>query len=147
MDVREAYGRVIAKDVFAREDAPRRDASHFDGFAVISEDTLRAAPDSPVILKMKRGASRPGRLPAERLARWEAMEVLTGGYLPHGADAVVPLEEASFKGGKLLVKRPVEKGGHVYPAGADVKKGERVLERGSTFMGRTSSSRRFASRA
>ena len=133
--VREGYRRVLAKDVVAKQDSPMRDATHFDGYAVSSEDLLGATADSPKALRLRRGTARPGQLLVARLGRGEAMEVLTGGYLPSGADAVVPLEEASMKRGKLLVKRPVEKGGHVYPAGADVKRGERVLERGRTLMG------------
>jgi len=133
--VRDAYGRVLAKDVVAKEDAPRRDASHFDGYAAISNDLLGATVDSPKVLKLMRGASRPGQSVSARLRHGEAMEVLTGGFLPAGADVVVPLEEASVKADKLFVRRQVEKGGHVYPAGADVRKRERVLQAGRTLVG------------
>lgn len=133
--VKDAYRRVLAEDVVAKEDSPVRDASHFDGYAAISEDLVGAADDSPRVLKLRRGASRPGQWVRARLGHGEAMEVLTGGFLPPGADAVVPLEEASAEGSELLVRRQVERGGHVYPAGADVRKGERVLEAGRTLMG------------
>lgn len=135
VDVREAYRRVLAKDVVAKEASPKRDVSHFDGYAAISEDLVGATDDSPKLLKLRRGVSRPGQVVAAKLGRGEAMEVLTGGFLPTGADAVVPLEEASVQGSKLSVRRHVERGGHVYPAGADVRKGERVLQAGRTLMG------------
>jgi molybdopterin molybdotransferase len=133
--VREGFGRVLAMDVLARDDFPRRDTSHFDGFALISADTLAATGDSPTALTLKRGAARVGTFPKERLGRGEAMNVLTGGFLPVGADAVVPLEDVAVKEGEIVIRRPVEKGERVYRAGADVKKGERILQAGRTLMG------------
>jgi molybdopterin molybdotransferase len=103
--VREAYGRVLAEDVVAVEDSPKRDTSHFDGFAVISDDTKGATRSSPVTLKLRRGASPPGRAPAKILGHGEAMEALTGGFLPVGADAVVPLEDALTEGGEVRLSR------------------------------------------
>jgi molybdopterin molybdotransferase len=135
VDVREAYGRVLAEDVVAREDAPRRAVSHFDGFAVMSADTVGATRDFPAILVLVKGASRVGLSPTGRVGPGQAMRVPTGGFLPVGADAVVPLEDASPWGGKVHVSRRVEVGSQVYPAGSDVRKGERILEAGRTLMG------------
>jgi molybdopterin molybdotransferase len=133
--VKEGFGRVLAKDVLAREDSPRRDTSHFDGFALISTDTLGSTGDSPSALAVKRGTARLGTFPKGGLGRGEAMKVLTGGFLPVGADAVVPLEDVSVREGEILIRRPVAKGERVYRAGADVRKGERVLQTGRTLMG------------
>jgi len=135
VDVREGYGRILAKDVLAREDSPPKDVSHFDGFAVRSADTLGANDGSQVSLALRRGAGRPGLLPKGRLGRGEAMKVLTGGFVPTGADAVVPVEDASAVGREIRIGRPVEPGEHVYPAGSDVRKGERILKAGRALMG------------
>jgi molybdopterin molybdotransferase len=135
VDVREGFGRVLAKDVLARDDSPRKDTSHFDGFAIISADTLGAAGGSPTALVLKRGPGRLGVLPKGRLGPGEAMKVLTGGFLPIGGDAVVPLEDVDVREGEIRVGRPVEKGERVYGAGGDVRKGERILQAGRTLMG------------
>jgi molybdopterin molybdotransferase len=135
VDVRRGYGRVLAKDVFAREDSPRRDTSHFDGFALVSADTLGATRGSPVALKLTRGPGKPGVPSKGRLGRGEAMEVLTGAFLPAGADAVVPLEDVSALGREIRISRPVQPGEQVYPAGSDVKRGERILQAGRALMG------------
>lgn len=132
--VREGYGRILAKDVLATEDSPRRDASHFDGFAVRSADTLGASEGSLVSLALRRGAGRPGLPPRTRIGRGWAMKVLTGGFLPSGADAVVPVEDASVAEGEIRIRRPVPPGEHVYRAGSDVKKGERILQAGRALM-------------
>ncbi len=135
ISARLAYGRTLAADVRARDDSPRRDVSHFDGFAVISGDTAAATGDSPAVLRLRRGAARLGLLPRGRLRRGQARKVATGGYLPAGADAVVAIEDTSEARGEVRVRRPAQRGEHVYRAGADVKKGERVLRAGRTLMG------------
>lgn len=134
VDVREAYGRVLAEPVLARKDSPARDVSHFDGYAVSHSDTLGASVSSPVTLAVERGSVAVGVFPRARLAPGRAARVLTGGYLPPGADAVVALEDVERGGDGIRLVRPVEKGEHVYPAGADVRKGETVLSAGKTLM-------------
>ncbi|HEV2390307.1 MAG TPA: molybdopterin molybdotransferase MoeA, partial [Nitrososphaerales archaeon] len=135
VNVREGYGRILAEDVLAGEDSPRSDVSHFDGFALRSEDTFGAKEGSQISLALRRGAGRPG-LPAKRkLGTGEAMKVLTGGFLPPGADAIVPLEDSSVLAHEIQLTRPVHPGEHVYRAGSDVKKGDRILQAGKQLMG------------
>jgi molybdopterin molybdotransferase len=55
----EAYGRVLAEDIKAPMSLPPRDSSHFDGYAIRSEDTLHASGASPVFLKVI-GRTYPG---------------------------------------------------------------------------------------
>jgi len=130
-----AYGRVLYADVLAREPSPRRDVSHFDGYALISADTFGATPDSPAVLRLMHGPSPVGLRPRGAIGRGLAVEVLTGGYVPIGADAVVPIEDVSERSGVIQVGRRVERGEHVYSAGSDVRKGERILRAGRTLMG------------
>ena len=54
----------------------------------------------------------------------------TGGYLPSGADAVVPVERATTKGNFVFVTKYHSAGSFVYPKGADVAKGVKVLDGG-----------------
>ena len=132
--VREAYGRTLAGDVLAKEDSPARDVSHFDGYAIISADTRGATRASPASLELKGMADRVGILPSMRLAHGNASRVLTGGYLPAGADAVVAVEDAALDGDKITISRPVKPGEHVYPAASDVRRGDRILLAGRTLM-------------
>jgi molybdopterin molybdotransferase len=135
VDVRSAYGRVLGSDLVAKEDVPPRDVSHFDGFAIRSADSSNASRRAPMVLSLKRGVFRLGILPRGRLRSGEAMNVATGGYLPEGADAVVPVEEAARSTGKIELSHPVRRGDYVYAAGRDVRKGERVLRAGLTLKG------------
>ncbi|MDG7006374.1 MAG: molybdopterin molybdotransferase MoeA [Nitrososphaerota archaeon] len=132
---RAAHGRVLARDVAARYDLPREDVSHFDGFAVASADAAGASEASPVRLRLRGGDPGVAAPKRGRLARGEAARVLTGGALPPGADAVVPLEDAVEATGWLLVSSPVEPGARVYRAGADVRRGDAVLGAGRVVSG------------
>ena len=86
-DVRidDAFGRVLAADVVAAVDLPRFPSSAMDGFVV------RAA-DVPATLPVV-GRIAAGRPSAASLGPGEAMGIATGGVVPPGADAVVPIEE------------------------------------------------------
>jgi molybdopterin biosynthesis enzyme len=162
VETRQAFGRVLAADVVAVKDWPARDVSHFDGYAVISTDTQGASPAKPITLvlvgggargekkeeRQRRGGGkatppagvRPGVIPRGTLRHGRAMTVLTGGYLPKGADAVVPLEDLQQqqqqqRHDSILVQKPVARGEHVYEAGADVGRGECILRVGRELRG------------
>jgi molybdenum cofactor synthesis domain-containing protein len=129
-----AYGRVLYGDVLSRYDIPPRDSSHMDGFAVRSSDLAAASASSPVRLRKVEGSAL-GEIPKRILKRGEAHSILTGGFLPAGADAVVQVERVRVSSDAVEVLIPAAKGEFVYPGGRDVKKGDRVLEAGRTLRG------------
>ncbi len=132
VDLGFTYGRTLTADVQAKEDIPGRDSSHYDGFAVKASDIIGARDGAEVSLTLKPGVAL-GVRPTVRIRAGEASKVATGGYLPTGADTVVPAEDARVEDGRIFVSRAVPKGGYVYSAGQDVKKGERVLRAGRTL--------------
>src|SRR5204863_9612846 len=82
--IEAAAGRVLAEGARAAVDLPPFPSSAMDGFAVRAVDTPGKL---PIV-----GRIAAGR-PAERaLAPGEAMAIATGGVVPAGADAVVPIE-------------------------------------------------------
>jgi molybdopterin molybdotransferase len=134
---RQAYGMVLAADVVSGKDRPSRDVSHFDGYAVASIDTAAATAEAPITLRLQQGgrAIPLGVAPAAALRKGHAMNVLTGGYLPSGADAVIPVEDSTREGDGIVVRRPAERWERIYRAGSDVRKGERVLRAGRELRG------------
>jgi molybdopterin molybdotransferase len=105
-----------------------------DGFAVLSSDLSDASPSSPVKLR-KVGGPALGDAPKRPLKSGEAHSVLTGGFIPAGADAVVQVETVKADADSVTFSNPVEKGEFVYSRGRDVKKGEKVLEAGRVLRG------------
>lgn len=123
--IERAAGRVLAEPAAAAVDLPPFPSSAMDGYALRAADTEGAPVTLPVVSRIQAGA------PAGRpLEAGEAMAIATGGTVPEGADAVVPIEVVEESDGRLSVSSPVMPGAHVRERGGDVRAGETVLEPG-----------------
>jgi molybdopterin molybdotransferase len=124
--VERAAGRVLAEPAATAVDLPPFASSAMDGYALRSADTEAAPVTLPVVERI--AAGRPASRPLEA---GEAMAIATGGAVPDGADAVVPLEVVDEGESGLAVREPVEAGANVRPRGGDVEQGAVVLEAGT----------------
>ena len=124
--VTEAAGRVLAEAAVAQVDLPPFPSSAMDGFALRSADTRAARVSLPVVARV--AAGRPAERP---LRAREAMAIATGGVVPEGADAVVPLERVTESGDEIRLSESVAAGANVRPRGGDARAGETILERGA----------------
>jgi molybdopterin molybdotransferase len=125
----EALGCILAEDVRAAESLPPFANSSMDGFALRAADLAGASVEEPTALALAGEVfAGSGRLPT--VAPGTAVRIMTGGPLPPGADAVVPVEQAEVDGGMVLLRAPVAERGFVREAGEDVHAGTVVLERG-----------------
>jgi molybdopterin molybdotransferase len=125
----EALGCVLAEDVAAGEDLPPFANSAMDGFALRSEDVRGADQGSPVDLRVV-GEVFAGSAKLPKVEPGTAVRIMTGGPLPPGADAVVPVERTEASGGAVRVQLAPPERGFVREAGEDVRAGVVVLERG-----------------
>jgi molybdopterin molybdotransferase len=123
--VTDAAGRVLAADVAALIDLPPFPSSAMDGFAIRAADVPG---DLPIVFRIAAG------VPAERpLEAGEAMQISTGGTVPAGADAVVPIEDVVEKDNNVQVPEPVDAGAHIRPIGGDVRAGAPLLAAGTVL--------------
>jgi molybdopterin molybdotransferase len=120
--LREALGRVTAAAASARVDLPPFPSSAMDGFAVRSAD----APGRLAVVASAAAGSPAGRV----LGPGEAVEISTGGVVPEGADAVIPIEYVVSNDNAIDVEQAVEPGAHVRPRGGDVAAGDAVVPAG-----------------
>lgn len=120
----EAHGQVLAQDVVAPDDVPPFANSAMDGFALVAEDV---GPGTELRIV---GEVAAGTAPELRVGRGEAVGIMTGAPLPDGADAIVPVERADVRDGRLLVLEQPVPGAHVRPAGESVRAGDTVLRAG-----------------
>ncbi len=126
----ETLGRVLAEDIVADTHIPPFDNSAMDGYALLSEDIVKATEENPVRLEVLEDL--PAGYTARRsLGTGQAIRIMTGAPIPPGADAVIPVELTEREDGGVLVRRAVERGANVRKAGEDVRKGETVLSRGA----------------
>ncbi len=117
-----AAGRVLAEPGAAVVDLPPFASSAMDGFALRAADTPGTL---PVVARIAAGR------PAEReLRAGEAMAIATGGVVPEGADAVIPIEYVVEHDNIIEISEPVASAASVRPRGGDVRAGETVAEAG-----------------
>jgi len=132
----QALGRVLAEDVEAAVDVPGFDRSNMDGFALRAADTFGASEAAPVRLALGAETIPTGVAPASEVRERTALAIATGGMLPRGADAVVPVEDTDVEGASVIVRRAVVPGAAVSFAGTDVGSGETVLFAGARLSSR-----------
>jgi putative molybdopterin biosynthesis protein len=134
----EALGRVLVDDVRAEVDVPGFDRSNMDGFAVRAEDTYGAAEETPVRLSVNAESIPTGVAPELEVTPGSASSIATGGMLPRGADAVVPVEHTDLvdDGAAVLVRKAVAPGAALSFAGTDMGRGETVLFAGTRLSSR-----------
>jgi molybdopterin molybdotransferase len=118
-----AAGRVLAEPAAARVDLPPFDSSAMDGFAVRSADTPGRL---PVVARISAGRPAP-----RELQEGEAMAIATGGVVPGGADAVIPIEYVVDHDNEVEISEPVDSGANVRPRGGDVRSGETMVAAGT----------------
>jgi len=118
----DASGRVLARQIRADADYPSAARSAMDGIAVAA----KATPGRFAI----RGDVRMGSSTAQELDAQSAMRIPTGGIVPHGADAVVPIEDIRVEGDVATVAHAVAPGANVVPVAGDMRSGETLLQPG-----------------
>lgn len=134
INYRDGMGRVLAQDVFAKDNLPPFPASVKDGYAVRAAD----GPGDRFII----GESQAGDQPTQTVMPGQVMRVTTGAPIPCGADAVVQVEDTELiretdDGTEELEVRILTQarpGQDIRPIGHDIKRGECVLAKG-THMG------------
>jgi molybdenum cofactor synthesis domain-containing protein len=124
----DALGRVLAVDVVAGEDVPPFANSAVDGYAVHSADLQEGPAELTVVGEVAAGAEPFSR----RVARGEAVRIMTGAPLPHDVDAVAMVEDSEpLGGGRVRLTRRLEPGASVRSVGEDVRAGDTVLTAGT----------------
>jgi molybdopterin molybdotransferase len=135
----EALGRVLAEDVESTIDVPPFDSSAMDGYAVVA---------GPVAELEVVDESRAGRPAEAAVEPGKAIRISTGGAVPDGATAVVPLERSEVLGreagagerirGEAAAAERIRVGAsapgdNIRRAGEDVRAGRVVLARGTSL--------------
>jgi molybdopterin molybdotransferase len=93
ISVREAFGRVLAEDIYTERDYPDTRKSAVDGYAHILGD-------EKYTLVGETGAGRKG---PESIEKRETVFVMTGGTVPSGSQAVARVEECTDNDGVITI--------------------------------------------
>ena len=129
----EALGRVLAVPVTATEDVPPFANTAMDGYALRSDDTIGATPDSAKRLAVV-GDLPAGHAPTIPVRPGQAIRIMTGAPIPEGADAIVQVERTARVGeASVDVFAAAASGDHIRAAGGDIKVGGLVFEPGAVL--------------
>lgn len=122
----ESLRRVSAAPCVTETSLPPFDSSAMDGYALRSEDTAEAGRALTIA-----GESRAGHPARRGPAAGEAVRISTGAMIPPGADAVLRIEDAQERDGRLLPGRRLAAGENVRRAGEDLHGGAVALAAGT----------------
>jgi len=121
---------VLAEDVAAASALPSFDNSAMDGYAVLAGDVAAATEENPVTLPVTAEVAA-GDTGAYALQPGTAIKIMTGAMLPHGAEAVVPVEWTDGGTARVSIRAKAEYGLSVRLAGEDAKAGEVLVTAGT----------------
>lgn len=119
-----SLGYILAKDLISKDDLPCFRKSTMDGYAINYKDSLGATDSIPSMLKVVEEIQM-GNIPQKKLKRGEASKIYTGGMVPEGADAVLPIEYTEILSEKLIsISKPVVFMENIIDIGDDSKVGD-----------------------
>ena len=124
LNLMDAQGYILAKDVVADYNSPEYPTSAMDGYAIKFKD-----------MKLKRlpiqSINPAGAEVVEELAAGKAIKTFTGSLMPKGSDTLIPIENVEVDGDCIVIKEEVPLGFSVREVGENFKKGEVLIKAGS----------------
>jgi molybdopterin molybdotransferase len=114
----DGLGRVVASQVCSKRDIPLQDSSAMDGYAIKHADIASV----PVTLKVK-GVIAAGDSRSYSINNGECYRIMTGAYVPAGADTVVEYELTDDGREQVVVNKAVKLGSNIRPKSDDIAKG------------------------
>ena len=126
-----ACSRVLAEDIVAGEDLPAASRAAMDGYAVRAAEVFGATDSNPGYLDLAMDIPI-GIIPDKPLPAGHCARIVTGAFLPAGADAVVMVEYTEDLGaGAIEMRRSLAPGDNVMLAAEDAAVGQKVLAAGT----------------
>ncbi len=124
--LRQAAGRVLARDAAARRDQPPLRVSAMDGYAVRAVDCATVPVDLTIVGEAAAGGGHSGIV-----GSGQAVRIFTGGPVPDGADAVVMQEDTTpLAAGAVRIHLAPHAGKFIRPAALDFAAGDILLRAG-----------------
>jgi len=125
-----ALGRTTARTTTSPVDLPLFRNSQMDGFAVRALD-LEVSTTLPIVGEISARAAAP-----EPLVPGTTVRIMTGAVVPPGADAIVPVEDATVTGDFVTIARARRSGEYVRDRGSDVFVGDDLVLGGQCLAAR-----------
>jgi len=119
----ESLGMTLARDVVAQKNDPEFPTASMDGYAVKFLDqkigSLTILGDNPA-----------GNDERREIQAGECIKTFTGSKMPLGADTLIPIENVTVEGDRIVIDESVSEGFAVRPVGEGYKAGDVLIEKG-----------------
>ncbi len=134
----DCLGQVLAEDVYAPFDVPPQDNSAMDGYAVQAKSIVGASYEHPKILRVV-GEIAAGCITELKVGPGTAVRIMTGAFVPKGADVVVPFEDTdevdrkqrSVSEAEIGIRVGLPEASNIRRGGEDIAKGELAVKQGT----------------
>ncbi len=130
LSLSDVDGLILAEDVAASHPLPSFDNSAMDGYAVRVQDVASASQESPVTLPVVAEVAA-GDTGAYSLPEGTSIRIMTGAMLPHGTEAIVPVEWTDGGTARVTIRAKAEYGHAMRLVGGDAKGGEVLVSQGT----------------
>jgi len=134
----DCLGQVLAEDVYAPFDVPPQDNSAMDGYAVQAKSIVGASYEHPKILRVV-GEIAAGFTTELKMGQGTAVRIMTGAFVPKGADVVVPFEDTdevdrkqrSVSEAEIGIRVGLPEASNIRRGGEDIAKGGLAVKQGT----------------
>lgn len=124
-----SLNRVLAQDIYSKDNLPPFDKSGMDGYAIRSEDIENCSAKNPGKLRIK-GIIKAGDYYLGELQPGEAIKIMTGAPLPKGADTVIQIEKVEVSENEVSIFEAMNKGKNILKMGEEIREGELAIPKG-----------------
>lgn len=126
INLKNAVGLVLAKEVVAPMDIPAFPQSSMDGYAFAFDPNLKKY---PLV-----GAIAAGDYRQIVLEQGKAVRIFTGAAVPEGADTILMQEKSKIEAGNLIVlQEDLKQGDNYRPIGSEIKEGVIAVAKGTVL--------------
>jgi molybdopterin molybdotransferase len=125
----DAMGLALAEDLRADRDFPPFARATRDGYALRAADVHSIPVQLRNVGSIKAGASLEDS--GVYVGLGQCVEIMTGAPVPRGADTVVMIEYTGSVADQVTVNRPLKPGENVVSAGAEARRGDIMVRRGT----------------
>ncbi len=130
VDLPDALGRVLARDVHSVVDVPSHRNSAMDGYALAGSELPAVGSASFEVV----GTSWAGRPFVGAVGRGQCVRIMTGATVPEATDTVVMQEHVRLEQGRAVIEAGHRTGQNVRPVGEDIRRGELALAAGCVLQ-------------
>lgn len=130
VELLQALGRILARDMVTAFDNPPFDRSPVDGYACRAADVAGASKENPVTLTVTEEIDA-GAYSEKEVKPGQAVRIMTGAAIPPGCDCCIRQEDTDYGEETVAVYCPQKKWGNYCFAGEDFKAGTVLLKKGT----------------